>query len=144
MSFFFHCSLLFYGYSKSLCRHKRGTKRQSNSLYKKNPHYYNLESLIFKHSLLFIHTFKNSNLFFVSQSLTNAISLPLIYSISSKHVSDFSARNKKKLILPVQFSPPHRGKGQIPTLRRPCKSNSLLPGHRKWSNAQGLPGKGGC
>ena len=33
--FFFHCSLLFYGYSKNLCRHKRGTKPQLDSLYKK-------------------------------------------------------------------------------------------------------------
>ena len=63
-----------------------------------------VKSLIFKHSLLFIHTFKNTTqllktFFPVSQSLTNAISLPLIYSISSKHVfiavSDFSARKKK-------------------------------------------------
>ena len=32
MLFFFHCSLLFYGYSKNLCRHKRGTKSQIDSL----------------------------------------------------------------------------------------------------------------
>ena len=65
----------------------------------KNLHCCNLKSLIFKHSLLFIHTFKNTttfeDLFFVSQSLTNIISLPLIYSISSKHISDFSARKRK-------------------------------------------------
>ena len=84
----------------------------------KSLHCYNLKSLIFKHSLLFIHTFKNTttfeDLFFVSQSLTNAVSLSLIYSISSKHVSDFSAR-KKHLTLPVQFPSPHPGKGQILT-----------------------------
>ena len=33
--FFFHCSLLFYGYSKNFRRHKRGTKPQIDSLYKK-------------------------------------------------------------------------------------------------------------
>ena len=62
----------------------------------KNLHCYNLKSLIFKHSLLFIHTFKTDDTtfedrFFCSQSLTNTLSLPLIYSISSKHVSDLSA-----------------------------------------------------
>ena len=48
---------------------------------------YNLSLSIFKRSLLFVR-----------QSLTNAISLPLIHSISSKHVftavSDFSNRKK--------------------------------------------------
>ena len=53
--FFLSCSLLFHGYSKNLCRHKRGTKHCM-----KNLHRYNLKSLIFKHSLLFIHTFKNT------------------------------------------------------------------------------------
>ena len=33
--FFFHCLLLFYGYSKNHCRHKRVTKPQIDSLYKK-------------------------------------------------------------------------------------------------------------
>ena len=33
--FSFHCSLLFYASSKILCRHKRGTKSQHESLYKK-------------------------------------------------------------------------------------------------------------
>ena len=32
----FHCSLLFYGYSKILCRYKRGTKPQLDSLYRKS------------------------------------------------------------------------------------------------------------
>ena len=79
-----------------------------------NLHRYNLKSLIFKPSLLSIHTFKNTttfeNLFFVRQSLSNAISLPLIYSILSKHFSNFSARKKKTLTLTVQFSPPHPDK----------------------------------
>ena len=56
---------------------------------------------------LFFHTYLKKILhkyfwrpfFVVSQSLTNAISLPLIYSVSSKFVliavSDFSARKKK-------------------------------------------------
>ena len=44
----------------------------------------------------------------------------LVYSISSKHVfiavSNFSDRKKKwNQTLPVQFSPPHPGKSQIPT-----------------------------
>ena len=105
----------------------------------KNLHCYNPKLLIFKLSLLLINTFKNTTqllktFFSVSQSLTNAISLPLIYSISSKHVSDFSAppppppKKKKNLTFPPQFSPPHPGKGQIPTPGRPCKSNSPLPG----------------
>ena len=87
----------------------------------KNLHCYYLKSLIFKHTLVFIHTLKNTTqllkTFFLQAnlSLTNAISLPLIYSLSSKHVSDFSARKTKHLTLPVQFSPPHPGKGQIPT-----------------------------
>ena len=55
----------------------------------KSLHCYYVKSLMFKHSLVFIHTFKN----------TNAISLPLVYSISSKHVfiavSNFSDRKKK-------------------------------------------------
>ena len=36
--FFFslHCSLLSYGYSKILCRHKRGTKPKLDSLHKKS------------------------------------------------------------------------------------------------------------
>ena len=108
-------------------------------------HCYYLKSLIFKHSLLFIHTFKNTTqlswipFFCASQSLTNAISLPLVYSISSKHVfiavSNFSDRTKKKkhwnLTLPVQFSSPHPGKSQkSPSPGRPYKSNSPLPGHR--------------
>jgi len=33
--FSFHCSLLFNGSSKILCRHKRGTNPQHESLYKK-------------------------------------------------------------------------------------------------------------
>ena len=70
----------------------------------KSLHWYYLKSFIFKHSLLFIHTFKNTTHLlktycFVSQSLTNAISLPLVYSISSKHVfiavSNFRERKKK-------------------------------------------------
>ena len=80
----------------------------------KNLHYYNLKSLVFKRSLLFIHTFKNTaqllkTFLFVRQSLTNAISLPLIYSISSKRVFQWllvtSAPEKKnwKLTLPVQL-----------------------------------------
>ena len=95
----------------------------------KNLRCYNLKSLIFKHSPF--HTYLQKydttfDLFFVSQSLTNAISLPLIYSISSKHVGDFSAR-KNKLTFPVQFSPPHPGKGQIPTPGRPCKIKFPTP-----------------
>ena len=82
---------------KNLCRHKGRTKPQID----KNLHCYNLKS-IFKPSLLSIHTFKNATQllktsFFVSQSLTNAISLT--YSISSKRVFivviHFSARKKK-------------------------------------------------
>ena len=70
----------------------------------KSLHCYYLKLLIFKHSLLFIHTFKNTTQLlktfcFVSQSLTNAISLSLVYFISSKHVfiavSNFSDRKKK-------------------------------------------------
>ena len=71
---------------------------------------YNLSLSIFKRSPLFVR-----------QSLTNAISLPLIHSISSKHVfravSDFGNRKKiiSNLTLQVQFSPPRPGKGQFPT-----------------------------
>ena len=137
--FVFHCSLLFYSYSKNLCRHKRGTKSQIDSLYKKST--YNLKSLIFKHSLLFIHTFKNTTqllktFFFVSQSLTNAISLPLIYSISSKHVGDFSAQKKKNWHFRFNFphhtqakvkSPPREGPAnQIP--HSPGTENGQMPG----------------
>ena len=55
--------------------------------------------------------------FFASQSLTNATSLPLNSSISCfVTVSDFGVRKKIiwNLTLPVQVSPPHAGKGQIP------------------------------
>ena len=71
---------------------------------------YNLRLSIFKRSLLFVR-----------QSLTNAISLRLIHSISSKHVfravSDFGNRTKiiSNLTLRVQFSPPRPGKGQFLT-----------------------------
>ena len=66
---------------------------------------YNLKSLAFKHSLLLIHALKALHNFwrpfFVSQSLTNVLSLPLNSSISSKHVviaiSDFGARKRKSL-----------------------------------------------
>ena len=106
----------------------------------KNLHCYNLKSLIFKHSLLFIQTFKNTTQLlktfsFVSQSLTNAISLRLSYSNSCKHVSDFSARKKK--VRYFQFNFPHHAQAKV-------KSKSPLPGHTKWSNARGLPPGGGC
>ena len=59
----------------------------SSTHWTKNLHRSNLRLLISKRSLLFER-----------QSLTNAISLPLIFSISSKHVfiavSDFCARKK--------------------------------------------------
>ena len=69
----------------------------------KGLHCHYLKSLIFKHSLLFIHTFKNTTTFedhfFVSQLFTNAISLPLVYSILLKHVfiavSNFSDQKKQ-------------------------------------------------
>ena len=77
--------------------------------------------------------------FFVSQSHTNAISLPLIYSISSKHVSEFSARKKRKkkpdtsgLIFPTtprQRSNPHPREGvtnEIP--HSPGTENGQMPG----------------
>ena len=108
-----------------------------------NLHWYNIKSLIFKHSLLFIHTFKNTTqllktFFSVSQSLTNAISLPLIYSISSKHISDFSAPPPQKKSLHFRFnfphhtnqrSNPHPRKGlpnQIP--HSPGTENGQIPG----------------
>ena len=102
----------------------------------KSLHCHYLKSLIFKHSLLFIHVFKNTTqllktFVFVSQLLTNAISLPLLYSISSKQVfiavSNFSDWEKEKLkpdtsgsifpTTPRQKSNPHTREGltnQIP------------------------------
>ena len=65
-------SLLFYGYSKILSRLKLGMKPQLDSLYKKSTSL-QLRLLIIMRSLIFEH-----------QSLTNAISHPLIYPISSK------------------------------------------------------------
>ena len=76
----------------------------------KSRYRYNLSLSIFKRSLLFVR-----------QSPTNTISLPLIHSISSKHVftaaSDFGNRKKiiSNLTLQVQFSPPRLGKGQFLT-----------------------------
>ena len=105
----------------------------------KSVHCCYLKSLIFKHSLLFIYTFKNTTqllktFFFVSQSLTNHKSLPLVYSISSKHVfiavSNFSDRKKKLKpdtsgsIFPTT---PRQKSNSHP---RPYKSNSPFPGHR--------------
>ena len=133
--FFFHCSLLFYGYSKNLCRHKRGTKPQIESSYKKS----RLLLSTF-HTYLQKYDITFEDLFFASHSLTNDISLPLIYSIASKHVSDFSARKRKNLTLPVQFSPPHPGKGQISSPGKALQIKFPLPEHRKWSNARDLPG----
>ena len=84
--------------------------------------------------------------FLVSQSLTNAISLSLIYSISSKHVSEFSApppppkkTDTSGSIFPI--TPKLRSNPHPPG--RPCKSNSLPPGHRKGSNVRGLAAGGG-
>ena len=62
--------------------------------------------------------------FFVSQSLTNVLSLPLNSSISSKHVviaiSDLGDRKKKitgSLTLLVQFPHPTQVKAKFPTPR---------------------------
>ena len=115
----------------------------------KSLHCYYLKSLIFKNSLLLIHTFKTTTqllktFLFVTQSLTNAISLPLAYSISSKRVfiavSNFSDRKKKlkpdtsSSILPTttrQKSNPHPREAlpnQIP--HSPDTEHSRFPGGR--------------
>ena len=147
--FFFYCSLLFYGYSKNLWRHKRGTKPQIDSLYKKST-LLQSKIIIFKHSLLFIHTFKNTTqllkTFFVSQSLTNATSLPLIYSISSKHVSDFSARKKKKPDTSGSIFPTTpRGKGQVPTPGKALQIKFPTPPAQTMVKCPGFAwGGGGC
>ena len=58
----------------------------------------------------------------------------LIYSIPPKHVlialSDFGAREEQNwnLTLPVQFSPPHPGKSEIPTLGTALKVKFPTPG----------------
>ena len=116
----------------------------------KNLHCYYLKSLIFKHIILFTHAFKNTTqllktFFFVSHSLTNAISLPLIYSISSKHVSHFSARKKKKT-WHFRFNFPHHTQAKVksPPPGRPCKSNSPLPGNRKMVKCPEFARRGGC
>lgn len=49
----------------------------------------------------------------------------------------------KTVTLPVQFSPPHPDKGQIPLPGKAFPSTSLLPGHRKWSSARCSPREGG-
>ena len=103
----------------------------------KNLHCYNLKSLIFT-----FHKYDKTfeDLFFVSQSLTNAISLPLIYSNSSEDVSDFSARKRKKEkkpdisgsifpTTPRQRSNPHAREGlanQIP--HSPSTEDGQMPG----------------
>ena len=113
----------------------------------KNLLYNHLKSLIFKNSLLFLHTFKNTTqllkiFFFVSLSLTNAVSPPFIYSISSKQVfiavSDFSVPPKKLKpdtscsifpTKPRQRSNHHPWAGltnQIP--HSPSTENSQMPG----------------
>ena len=116
----------------------------------KSLHCYYLKSLIFKHSLLFIHTFKNMTqllktffFFFVSQSLTNAISLPLVYSLSSKHafiaVSNFSDRkNKLKPDTSGIIFPTTPRQKSNPTHGKALQIKFPTPGHRTWSNAQGL------
>ena len=108
----------------------------------KNLHCYNPKSLIFKLSLLLINTFKNTTqllktFFSVSQSLTNAISLPLIYSISSKHVSDFSAPPppKKKPDISASIFPTTPRQRSNPNPRKALQIKFPTPGHRKWSNA---------
>ena len=57
--FSFHSSLLFYGYSKSSADTNAGQNRSLTHCIK-NLHRNNLKALILKHSLLFIHTFKNT------------------------------------------------------------------------------------
>ena len=83
----FTASCCFMAILKILCRYKRETKSQLDSLCKKSTSN-KLRLLIFNHSLLFV------------QSLTDAVSLPLIYSISSKQVfitlSDFGAQKTKE------------------------------------------------
>ena len=94
----------------------------------KHQHRYNLTSSIFKHSLLCLHTFKNTTqalktFFLLANRLQMLYIVLLISSISPKHVliavSDFGAWEEQNwnLTIPVQFSPPHPGKGEIPTLR---------------------------
>ena len=89
--------------------------------------------ILFKPSLLFIHTFKSATQllktsFFVSQSLTNALSLPLTYSISSERVfiavSHFSARKKKIETLHFRFNFPHytQAKVKFPVPREGLKN----------------------
>ena len=71
--------------------------------------------------------------FFVSQSLTNAVSLPLNSSILFKRVLWLLATSAANVTLPVQFSPPHTGKGQIP--HSPGTEDSQMP--------RVCPGRGG-
>ena len=85
---------------------------------------------------------------FESQSLTNAISLPLVYSTSSKHVfiavSNFSDRKKTwNLTLPVQFSPPHPGKSQIPTPGKALQIKFPSPRTQNIVKCPGFAGGGG-
>lgn len=51
--------------------------------------------------------------FFVRKSLTNAISLPLIYSTSSKHVLETSGPKKKNWNLTLGFNFPHHPQAKV-------------------------------
>ena len=81
--------------------------------------------------------------FFVSQSFTNAIPfLSFILSCLNTCLQlwETSLPRKKKLkpALLVQYSPPHPGKGQIPTPGKASQNPHIPHGYWKCSNTWGL------
>ena len=81
----------------------------------KNLHCYNLKSLIFKHSPLLIHTFKHYD--YTAQTF---FCKPIVHKCCPNtllQLWETSLPRKKNLkpALLVQYSPPHPGKGEIPT-----------------------------
>ena len=145
--FFFHCLLLFYSYSKNACRLNSLGQSYRLTHWLKNLHCYKSKSLIFKHSPLLIHTFKlmttQHRPYFVSQSFTNAIPFPLIYSILSKlvftAVRDIVAQKKKiETCTFSSYSSPHPSKGQIPTPGKALQNPHIPHGYWKCSNTWGL------
>ena len=115
----------------------------------KHQHHYNLTSSIFKHSLLFLHNVKNTTqglkTFFLLANCPQMLCLLLsIYSIPPKHVliavSDFAAREEQNwnLKILVQFSPPHPGKSEIPTLGTALNIKFPTPGAQEVVKSPGF------
>ena len=105
---------------------------------------YNLKSSIFKHSLLFIHPFKNTTQ--VLRPIAHKCyisSFNLFHLVQNIAVSDFRARKNKFENWHFRPTFPHQTPAKVksPPQGRPYKSNFPTPWAQKTeSNARGFPG----